>query len=184
MLGFKIRADGTARNPHLLPSSCSTDVVHGILFLGSGKDSRRLIKNHYRDMCRRVRVDVHIEVQVPVLKTQRTHDERWRLEDRSLVAQAFVARHGSVEPVHDRDWTFERFLTGDCEENADPKFDAWEADGTAWQTEQPPPLDDERACADEQLGDGSSVWDVHATPVFGYGARLEDFEAMEDFGGW
>lgn len=117
-------------------------------------------------------------------KAERVHGERWKLEERSLTAQIFEARRSDMLATEDRDWNLGGFLAGDYAGEGGSGFDAWTADGTAWQTEQPPPPEEGWESGDNKLGDGCSPWDVHATPVFGCGARPEDFEAMDEFGGW
>lgn len=157
--------------------------MNGIVLLGSGKGSRRLIIDHYHETCRRVRADVHIEVRVPVPRSERIRGERWRLEQRILTAQVFVSKN-DTEVEDGREWSLEGFLEGCYDDMAESGFDAWGADDTAWQTEQPAPPDEEREEADDRFRDGCSPWDVFALPVFGYGVRPEDFEAADEFGGW
>lgn len=168
----------------ITPSTSADDAVHGILFLGSGKTTRRLIKAHYRETSRRIYGSVQLEVLVPSAKdTMNPYAPGWRLEQRNLTAQVFIARHGYATERNVQPWTLNESINGASNDDLDIGFDDWTADGTAWQTEQPPPPSDWEL-GEDQTGDGAAPWDVHGSPDFGHGIRVHDSETVEDFGGW
>lgn len=84
--------------PCLLPSSHPISSATGLLLLGTGRDARKAIREHYHPIAKRKRHKVVVEVKVPVPMDQRTSvDEKWRLEARWVEAQVFVSRGGSAE---------------------------------------------------------------------------------------
>lgn len=77
--------------PCLLPAPVASAVT-GLLFFGTGRDARKLIKNHYRPFAKRTRANVIIEVEVPVDAERESNGREWRLEPRRVMAQLFVGR--------------------------------------------------------------------------------------------
>ena len=78
------------QNPCLVPSTlASSPAATGLLLLGTGRESRKDIKAHYRPVAKRQRLKVVIEVKVPIAQSERlaqaNEDEdyerrNWRLE--------------------------------------------------------------------------------------------------------
>ncbi|KAL1590292.1 hypothetical protein WHR41_01022 [Cladosporium halotolerans] len=99
--------------PHvacLLPMSVPSTVT-GLLFFGTGRDARKLIKNHYRPFAKRTCRNVVIEVKVPVNANSGSVKREWRLEPRRVMAQVFVGkvvRRGSVAGREPGDFMSER----------------------------------------------------------------------------
>lgn len=85
--------------------------VTGLLFFGTGRDARKLIKNHYRPFAKRTRRNVVIEVKIPVNANSGSVKRQWRLEPRRVMAQVFVGkvvRRGSVTGREPGDFISER----------------------------------------------------------------------------
>ncbi|KAM0722122.1 hypothetical protein Q7P37_001563 [Cladosporium fusiforme] len=104
--------------PRLIPST-TDKFATGLVLLGSGRDARKAIKEHYQPFAKRRRINVVVEVRVPVARMEREagfESERWRVEARRVVAQVYVWRGGGVEDGFcGREWDLGRFLSGEYE---------------------------------------------------------------------
>jgi len=108
------------RNPCLVPSTlASSPVATGLLLLGTGRESRKEIKAHYRPVAKRQRLKVVIEVKVPIPESERlaqaNEDEdyerrNWRLEARWVEAQIFVWK-GAIEG-NEQSWELGEAVSG------------------------------------------------------------------------
>ena len=108
------------QNPCLVPSTlASSPAATGLLLLGTGRESRKEIKAHYRPVAKRQRLKVVIEVKVPIAQSERlahaNEDEdyerrNWRLEARWVEAQVFVWK-GAIEG-NEQSWELGEAVSG------------------------------------------------------------------------
>ncbi|KAK5119121.1 hypothetical protein LTR62_000332 [Meristemomyces frigidus] len=142
--GLHAHVHTDTRLPCLLPSQKRTDCVQGMLVFGLGKVSRRLIHQHYRSTCKRVKVEVELDVAVPVLPGERDFTgERWRVVRRKVWADVWLWANDLdfvFKGVVPGGWRIEDYLTGGSgreggmdvrspEEWEDVLIEAGEADG-------------------------------------------------------
>jgi len=150
------------------------------LLLGTGRDSRRAIKEHYRPVAKWQRLQVVIEVKVPVPRSQRLEEDgddyddgnddddaseniKWRLEARWLEAQAFVWK--AFVEGNERNWELGEAIAG-AYESGDMEVEVEEIAGDADRSE----VGEEAELGNLRL-DGDSEW---ARPgVFGKGKSVE-----------
>ncbi|EMC97766.1 hypothetical protein BAUCODRAFT_31761 [Baudoinia panamericana UAMH 10762] len=115
--GFHAHVHAEKLQPCILQSPDPSDYVSGMLIFGQGKDSRKLINEHYRSDARRIKLQVEVDVQVPVLAHERDFpSERWRLKRRRVEAHVWLwanARTGDAYlRTHAPKWTLEDYLAG------------------------------------------------------------------------
>jgi len=162
-----------------------------VLF-GTGRDPRRVIKEHYAPVAKRQRRRVVVEVKVPVTRAERgrvggddvgendDHDgedydyregRRWRLEARWVEAQVFVWR-GFVEGS-ERNWELGEAISGAYDEGGGLGIEVEDVGGGGERGE----VGEEEAELGKLRLDGESEW---ARPgVFGEGNDIADAQAVE-----
>ncbi|KAK3680046.1 hypothetical protein LTR78_000423 [Recurvomyces mirabilis] len=123
--GFHAYVQTDTLKPCIMPSLNTNEYVQGMVVFGQGKESRNLIHQHYRENCRRVKVEVEIDVSAPVSSADRDHPlENWRLQRRKVWAHAWLwANVGSGEVKFRSQaerWTIEDYLSGALESHTEP----------------------------------------------------------------
>jgi len=175
--GFYAHIHPETQQPCVLQSADSTDYVQGMVVFGQGKQARNLIHQHYRRHARRVKLEVEIDVCVPVeppldLAVPST---RWRLQRRKVWAHAWLWSDTSIANFHfgpeKRRWTLEDYLHGTL---APPQTLRIEPDGKG----------DERNDSDGSDAFNGLERAPKQRPVIRSGCGHLDYERTETFSGW
>ena len=158
------------------------------MLFGTGRDPRRVIKEHYAPVAKRQRRRVVVEVKVPVLRGERgrvdgadnvvdgddfdnREGRQWRLEARWVEAQVFVWR-GFVEGS-ERNWELGEAISGAYDEGGGLGIEIEEMGDGGERGE----VGEEEAELGKLRLDGESEW---ARPgVFGEGNDIADAQAVE-----
>jgi hypothetical protein len=165
------------QNPCLVPSTlASSPVATGLLLLGTGRESRKEIKAHYRPVAKRQRLKVVIEVKAPIPRSERPvqireHDDdyesrNWRLEARWVEAQVFVWK-GVVEG-NEQNWELGEAVSGSYD-SGDRELDI---DSMGGREKSDSEVGEEAESGNLRL-DGNGGWDQ--PPVFGDGKVIDQF---------
>ncbi|KAK0934856.1 hypothetical protein LTR29_013570 [Friedmanniomyces endolithicus] len=118
--GFHAHVHADTLQPCILQSTDTCDYVQGMVVFGLGATSREIIHDHYRANCRRVKVEVEIDVQVAMPSTERDFGmERWQLERRKVWAHVWLwanAGNGDLlTHTQARRWSIDDYLEGNLE---------------------------------------------------------------------
>ena len=101
------------------------------MLLGTGRDARKAIREHYLPVAKRKRHKVVVEVKTPVPLDRRTSvSEKWRLEARWVEAQVFISRGGKGE-VGTLGWELGEAISGAYDVDDDGEIevvDRWGGD--------------------------------------------------------
>lgn len=130
--GFHAYVHSKTLEPCILQSPNHSDHVQGMLVLGQGRDSRNVIHEHYRPHCRRIKVEVEVDVAVTVPHHERDYEtERWRLQRRTVWAHAWLWSNAGSSDTHFRTqvprWNLEDYLAGALGPKEPPRIeeDGW-----------------------------------------------------------
>lgn len=144
-----------------------------MLLLGTGRDARKEIKEHYRTNAKRIRRRVVVEVRVPVPREERSIvGEKWRLEPRCVEAQVFVRRN--VQHESGAEWKLDEALSGMYDEESSEIQVVKGLGGYVVRDDEASSVDSDFGLEDLRL-DGRSDW---AGPIVWSGKEV-DHESVE-----
>ena len=99
--------------------------------MGTGRDARKAIREHYKPVAKRKLHNVVVEVKTPIPAAQRkSANEQWRLEARWVEAQVFVWRGGvEEESGMTGEWKLGEALSGAYEVDGEGEMEVVECWG-------------------------------------------------------
>ena len=115
--GFHAHVHMETEQPCLIQSADPQAYTQGMLIFGEGKDGRDQIHKHYRPHAKRIKLQVEMDMAVPIPSEDRkTPDERWALKRKRLLAHAWLWADVRDIDNHFRvdleGWKLEEYLAG------------------------------------------------------------------------